>query len=86
MANTTSAQEQIVVHGALPQLLDMANDDIDIESQRQAMLTLNNLAVNEVNHTSMMNRDIMKILFKAYQSGEPDIREYAAFTIANICR
>ena len=52
---------------------------------RQALLCLNNLAANEINHASMINRGIMKILSKAFESPENDIREYAAFIIANMC-
>ena len=43
-------------------------DSSDTESQRQALLALNNLAVNEINHSSMMGRGIMKVLVDAYSS------------------
>ena len=43
MANSPVTQEQLVVHGALPMILQMAEDLNDLESQRQALLALNNL-------------------------------------------
>ena len=84
MANNTTTQEQIVVHGALPGLISMAQDASDVESQRQALLTLSNLASNEMNHSSMMGKQIMKVLTDAFESADADVREYAAFTLANI--
>jgi len=84
MANNATTQEQIVVHGALPGLLAMAHDISDVESQRQALLTLCNLASNEMNHSSMMSKGIMKVLTDAFESPDEDVREYAAFTVANI--
>lgn len=84
MANNTTTQEQIVVHGALPGLLVMAQDASDIESQRQALLTISNLASNEMNHSSLMGKKIMKVLTDAFESPDADVREYAAFAIANI--
>lgn len=85
MANNPASQEQIVVHGALPPILDMANDVADIESQRQALLALTNLAANEINHAAMMGRGVLHILVDAYSSPDLDCREYAAFCIANMC-
>ena len=85
MANNPTTQEQIVVHGALPALLTMAKDHADSESQRQALLCLSNLSSNEINHSSMMNKGIMKILTDGFASDDIDIREYSSFCIANIC-
>jgi hypothetical protein len=126
MANHHTTQEQIVVHGALPILLQMAtgteekdsnannssakyslkfdtnnskeeltskritNNDTaiqatDLESQRLALLALNNLASNELNHSSLINRGYLKICTDSFQSSDEDIRTYAAFGVANLC-
>ena len=77
MANNTTPQEQIVVHGALPGLILMVQDASDVESQRQALLTLSNLASNEMNHSSMMGKQVMKVLTDAFESADADVREYA---------
>lgn len=85
MGNNTVTQEQIVVHGALPVLLQMAKDDGDVETQRQSLLTISNLASNEINHASMVQKGIMKVLTEAYQSKDLDVKEYASFSFANLC-
>jgi hypothetical protein len=76
MANNSTTQEQLVVHGALPMVLQMAENLTDLESQRQALLALSNLAVCEVNHMTMMNKGIMKVLTNAFKSLDPECREY----------
>jgi len=85
MANSPTIQEQIVVHGALPVVLHMAGDASDLESQRQALLTLSNLSANEINHSSMMNKGVMKVLTNGFLSEDLDVREYSSYCIANIC-
>jgi hypothetical protein len=86
MANNPTSQEQIVVHGALPHIVELAEDNNDTESQRQALLTLSNLAANEINHHTMMSRDTLAVLLSAFNdSPDMDCREYAAFAIANLC-
>jgi hypothetical protein len=130
MANYSNTQEQIVVHGGLPMILQMAtgpelNANIlhnskfslklkenmqekdkkkssqekepsaailmeatsgtDLESQRLALLTLSNLASNELNHSALINKGYLKICTTAFESSDDDIRTYAAFGIANLC-
>ena len=84
MGNSPNSQEQIVVHGALPMVLKMVENGGDIETQRQALLTLTNLCANDINHSTMMQKQVMRVLQNAYASDDADCREYAAFAIANI--
>jgi len=46
---------------------------------------LNNIAANEVNHAALIQKGLMKVLSKAFKGSDMDCKEYAAFTIANIC-
>jgi hypothetical protein len=130
MGNTSTTQEQIVVHGGLPMILSMATgpelnasllhnskfslkltetmtdkntgktkkdkepsavtsleptDSTDLESQRLALLTLSNLASNELNHSAMINKGYLKICIAAFESNDDDIRAYAGFGVANLC-
>jgi len=85
MANSAITQEQLVVHGALPMILQMATNAGDIESQRQALLALNNLCACEVNHSTMMHKGLMSVLTGAYESPDADCREYAGFALSNLC-
>lgn len=68
MGNTTVTQEQLVVHGALPMLIQMVYDLNDVESQRQALLCLCNIAANELNHSTLVNKNIMHVLVGVFNS------------------
>ena len=85
MANAAVTQEQLVVHGALPSLLDLCIDNKDLHSQRQALLAISNMVVNESNHSVMINKGILDVLTQGCQSNEDDNRNYAAFALANMC-
>jgi len=65
-------------------ILKMVENSGDVETQRQALLTLTNLCANDINHSTMMQKQIMRVLNNAYASADADCREYAAFCIANI--
>jgi hypothetical protein len=85
MANTAITQEQLVVHGALPMVLQMANGTNDVDTQRQALLALVNLAASERNHPTLFAKGIMRIVNTAFSSMDIDCREYGAFIVANMC-
>ena len=119
MANSSTTQEQIVVHGGLPMILQMAtgpelkvsvlhnskfslkltesldgksgknkkaeptavigkdssmDSATELESQRLALLTLSNLASNELNHSALINKGYLKICIAAFESTDDDIR------------
>ena len=86
MANNSVIQEQIIVHGALPFILQLIDDNIsDVDSQKQVLLALINVAANEVNHSTMIQNNLLRILLLAFESPNIDCKEYAAFCIANLC-
>jgi hypothetical protein len=59
----------------------------DIESRRLALLTLNNLASNELNHSALINKGYLKICIDCFAEtpSDSDIQTYAAFGVANLC-
>lgn len=102
MANSTKTQEQIVVHGALPLLLEIVNDSSDPHSQQHALLTINNIASNDSNHYALVQKGAIQVILKStYEATvtdsldskvddnifqlRADLKEYAAFVIANMC-
>ena len=85
MANSSNSQEQLVVHGSLPALLNLIDNNDDIITQQQALLTINNLSANDMNHATMIHKNILPILSQIFNSDNEISREYSAFIIANIC-
>ena len=85
MANSPVTQEQLVVHGALPMILQMAEDLNDLESQRQALLALNNLSACEVNHSTMVHKGTIKVLMKAFASKDSATVVSMRPQLANMC-
>lgn len=57
----------------------------DIDTQQLALLTLSNLASNEINHSALVNKGYVSICTAAFRCSDQDVRNYAAFGIANLC-
>ncbi|KAF1331179.1 Vacuolar protein, partial [Globisporangium splendens] len=64
-------------------IVAMTEKDDDLESQRFGIMALSNLAVNEANHEHMISRGVLKVALRLGMSKDEDIRQYAAFALAN---
>jgi hypothetical protein len=76
-------QVQILVHGGLATVFQMTEDDSDTASQRFGIMALSNLAVNEANHEPMLSCGVLGVALRLTQLRDEDLRQYAAFTLAN---
>ncbi|EED95215.1 hypothetical protein THAPSDRAFT_261325, partial [Thalassiosira pseudonana CCMP1335] len=59
MANDSTTQSQIVVHGGLPSLVSLSVVE-DNETRDCALMCLSNLAANESNHSPLMKQGVLK--------------------------
>ena len=75
MANHPTTQVQVVVHGGLPPLLDLATS-ADVDSQRHALMALTNVIANESNHGAVVKAGTLPTLMALVQS--PDAVKVAA--------
>jgi hypothetical protein len=49
-------------------------------------MALSNIATNEINHSTMLQKGVLHILLQVYrETSDDECREFSAFAIANIC-
>lgn len=91
MANHPTTQVQLIVHGGLSAVLAIAHDDHDVESQRQALMVLVNVAANEANHAHISAKQhqngktaLQVLLGLAVESPDATCRDFATFGLANL--
>ena len=84
MANHPTTQVQVVVHGGLTPLLELATST-DVDSQRHALMALTNLIANESNHNLVVKQGGLGTLLALVQSPDPDVREYVSEKKSLLC-
>ena len=85
MSNNSVTQSMIVVHGGLPSLMKLANDD-SAELQFGAIVCLGNIAANESNHFAMLHHGALELLVKMCSTSSstlPSACEAATFALCN---
>jgi hypothetical protein len=86
LATSSLSQEQIVIHGALSTLFRILESYENTSILSQALLVVNNLATNEINHSLMIQKKLLSILSDLYaHCDSTTCKEFVGFIFANLC-